>query len=183
MWTMTKSKLMYVCAVSLMLSAPSGGWANNLSTEKVGDTGAMNKCETGSEPSALAPQVIAQVTSPSAKPDERSLKIVSIDPVQGKVTAQSIATGKIIHFNLASETLKRHKLRVGQTIGSAFIVANGIQRSGEKPCKCGQHLDGSCACACDVAECVIYCLTGECRGGVTDGKTTIQTPGGGGYRP
>src|SRR5437870_5445864 len=164
MWTMTKSKLMYVCAVSLMLGARSAGWANNLSTEKVGDTGAINKCETESEPSALAPQVTAQVTSPSAKPDERSLKIVSIDPVQGKVTAQSIATGKLIHFNLAPGTLKRQNLRVGSLIGFEFIAANGRQAPGDTgKCECGQERDGSCACSCLVKKCVNYCCVACCK--------------------
>ena len=185
MWTMTKSKLMYVCAVSLMLGAPSGGWANNLSTEKVGDTGSTHEvasCETEGAPIARAAEVVAQATSPGGQPRD-TLRIVSVDPVQGKVTAQSTTTGKTLHYVLRPEALRRHKLSVGRTVAFEAMVGIAKLDGNCEPCG-GQHRDGTCICNCNVPGCQASCDLGECgkvKGG--DGKITIETPGGGGYRP
>src|SRR5437867_2961178 len=123
MRTITKGNLIWVWAIGLMLGAAAAGSAADLPDEKIRATGAthdVNACE------AQALQV-AQATAPGAKPDERALKIVSIDSARGGVTAQSLATGKMIQFTVAPQTLKSHNLRAGQTIGFAFIVANRIR--------------------------------------------------------
>jgi len=164
----TKKHLMYIFAVGFILCTASTGWAENLAPEEAVETMSaddMSNCETGSEPSAQVFKLASAATTPGGKPDKPTLKIASIDPVQGKVTAQVVATGEIIHFTVAAAMLKREMLQVGQTISAGRITK--INAHGN--CRCGQKNDGSCWCVCSELACRTSCTIGECRSGAKGG--------------
>jgi hypothetical protein len=104
------------------------------------------------------------------------VRITSIDAAHGRVTVQLLATGQQIYFNVPSSSIQAHSLAVGQTVGIQSL--RSLQMGGL--CPCGQHTDGTCACACDYTACKVACKFGECRNGMQGpgiGVTT-QTSGG-----
>jgi hypothetical protein len=90
------------------------------------------------------------------------VRITSIDTAQGKVTVQLLATGEQIYFNIPSSNIQAHRLAVGQNVRIGAM--RSLQMGGT--CPCGQHTDGTCACACGVPGCTGPCKVGECRNGV-----------------
>ena len=90
------------------------------------------------------------------------VRITSIDTAQSKVTVQLLATGEQIYFNVPSSNIQTHRLGVGQTMKIGAM--RSLQMGGT--CPCGQHTDGTCACACGVPGCTGPCKVGECRNGV-----------------
>jgi len=164
MWTPSKDHLLCVCAVALMLgAAPIASWAETLAMEEgeatdAGKAQAMNKCESASSPIGRALLIAEPTTSPGEKPDKPVFRITSVDPKEGKVTAEHIENGQTVEFRVDPEVRTRsvQPLNVGSAIGFGFISKNGI---GGK-CPCGQRSDGSCWCSCDY--CVEACCMGCC---------------------
>lgn len=74
--------------------------------------------------------------------DIRNIKIVSVDPEQGRVKAEFVATGEVIHFQLKPEGLKRRGVQPGQTVAIGSMATAGLLGN----CACGQKPDGSCWC-------------------------------------
>jgi len=125
---------------------------------------------TGTTSAAPLDGVRATGPAPAAPLD--GLRITAISASQGRVTVQLVRTGEQLYFNVPSSGIQAHNLAVGQTVPFAqmcSLQARGI-------CPCGQHTDGTCACACGVRACEGSCKIGECRNGVGG-------PGGSGVHP
>lgn len=136
----------------------------------------------GRTPSGTITSIVpARSQGPSSQPAPAApldgVRITSIDSAQGKVSVQVLATGDQIYFNIPNSSIQAHNLAVGQTM--AFASLRGLQAGGT--CPCGQHTDGTCACACGVPACEVACKFGECRNGVQgpgSGGVATQTSGG-----
>lgn len=108
----------------------------------------------------------------------------------GMVTVRDNAAGRTFQFKVNQKTRDGRallqKLKVGQKV-SADLGKKAVRVSSaavfpifgsEKPCPCGQHTDGSCACGCGIPECVFFCGIGQCRNGVglPGGRPVLMKP-------
>lgn len=99
--------------------------------------------ELGKETDPAQPGKIQKRGVPSA--DRWMFKIISVDPVTGKVVARSMATGEVAQIKVPPAAIPRRKMTSGRKI-KITPGANGN-------CPCGQRADGSCWCVSNIPEC------------------------------
>lgn len=132
------------CLVALALGVTPAGQAENLSLDP-SVTGKLVRdgeaCEMETKLLVQARKRAPQGTAPAAKRGGHLVKILGIDLRRGLVTGQVLATGEVVQVKMSVSTIKKRRIRSGQTLGIGPLAAGAKGR-----CKCGQKQDGSCWC-------------------------------------